>query len=55
MAKTLARKAVRGGKGGRGETGRKGEKGEKGKTGKYVYLFGTRTDGNGGMKPLLCG
>src|SRR6476661_2545391 len=55
MAKTLARKAVRGGKGGRGETSRKGEKGEKAKTGKYVYLFGTRTDGNGGMKPLLGG
>src|SRR3979409_1356044 len=27
-----------------------------GKRGKYVYLFGkTKTDGNGGMKPLLGG
>ncbi len=25
------------------------------KGGKYVYLFGTKTDGNGGMKPLLGG
>ena len=26
-----------------------------GKGGKYVYLFGSRTDGNGTMKPLLGG
>src|SRR5882757_4261639 len=25
------------------------------KPGKFVYFFGTRTDGNGGMKPLLGG
>src|SRR6186713_2990278 len=25
------------------------------KSGKYVYLFGTKTDGNGAMKPLLGG
>ncbi|MGE0446838.1 MAG: PEP/pyruvate-binding domain-containing protein, partial [Vicinamibacterales bacterium] len=25
------------------------------KAGKYVYLFGRKTDGNGGMKPLLGG
>src|SRR5437870_7027907 len=49
MAKTLARKAVRGVK------GKTGGKGEKGKPGKYVYLFGAKTDGNGGMKPLLGG
>src|SRR5690242_19646050 len=26
-----------------------------GKSAKYVYLFGSKTDGNGGMKPLLGG
>src|ERR1043165_6973522 len=26
-----------------------------GKGGKYVYLFGSKTDGNGSMKPLLGG
>ena len=26
-----------------------------GGTGQYVYLFGRKTDGNGGMKPLLGG
>ncbi|HWN87076.1 MAG TPA: hypothetical protein VNN99_18055, partial [Vicinamibacterales bacterium] len=25
------------------------------KSGKYVYQFGTKTDGNGAMKPLLGG
>src|SRR5437588_2472461 len=29
--------------------------GAKGAKGKYVYLFGAKTDGNGGMKPLLGG
>ena len=26
-----------------------------GRKGQYVYLFGTKTDGNGSMKPLLGG
>src|SRR5881392_2356820 len=38
---------------------RVGAKGAKGATGaeggKYIYLFGQKTDGNGGMKPLLGG
>jgi pyruvate,orthophosphate dikinase len=41
MAKTLARKVSRASK----ASG----------AGKYVYLFGVKTDGNGGMKPLLGG
>src|SRR5580765_3107827 len=49
MVKTLARKAVRGGK------GKTGGKDEKAKAGKYVYQFGAKTDGNGSMKPLLGG
>src|SRR6266513_2580233 len=47
MAKRLARKTSRAGKAGKA--------GGAGKAGKYVYLFGGKTDGNGGMKPLLGG
>src|SRR3954462_9688508 len=52
MAKTLARKANRAA----GRTGKAGGAKAGGtKAGKYVYLFGAKTDGNGGMKPLLGG
>ena len=38
------------------KVGAKSAKGAIGaKGGKYVYLFGQKTDGNGGMKPLLGG
>ncbi|HKC56919.1 MAG TPA: pyruvate, phosphate dikinase, partial [Vicinamibacterales bacterium] len=52
MTKKLARKAVRrAGKAGKAA----GKASGAGKTGKYVYQFGAKTDGNGGMKPLLGG
>src|SRR5436190_19713410 len=38
-----------------GAKGAKGASGAKSAKGKYVYLFGAKTDGNGGMKPLLGG
>src|ERR1043165_6918620 len=44
MAKKLARKATRASGAARASG-----------AGKYVYLFGQKTDGNGGMKPLLGG
>jgi pyruvate, orthophosphate dikinase len=53
MAKMLARTARRAGKVS-GTSGANGA-GKAGKAGKYVYLFGAKTDGNGGMKPLLGG
>ena len=49
MAKKLARTVTK------GEKGKRGGKGETAKAGKFVYLFGAKTDGNGGMKPLLGG
>src|SRR5512132_2611562 len=53
MAKKLARKAARASAPGRaGGAGR--ASGTSG-AGKFVYLFGQKTDGNGGMKPLLGG
>src|SRR2546427_4592515 len=48
MAKTLARKATR-------KAAKASGAGKAGKGGKYVYQFGSKTDGNGGMKPLLGG
>src|ERR687883_1141092 len=45
MAKTFRRRGVR----------KAGKAGGGGQTGKFVYLFGRKTDGNGGMKPLLGG
>ena len=48
MAKTLARKAAR-------KSGGAGMASGASKAGKFVYLFGQKTDGNGGMKPLLGG
>jgi len=53
MAKKLARKATRASGAGRASGG--GKAGEASGAGKYVYLFGQKTDGNGGMKPLLGG
>src|SRR5205085_8675819 len=38
-----------------GAKGAKGASGAKSAKGKYVFLFGAKTDGNGGMKPLLGG
>jgi pyruvate,orthophosphate dikinase len=50
MAKTV------GAKGAKGANSAKSAKTSAAKSaGKYVYLFGARTDGNGGMKPLLGG
>src|SRR6267142_2069976 len=53
MTKKLARKAKRAGKA--GEAAKASKAGGAGKTGQYVYQFGAKTDGNGGMKPLLGG
>src|SRR6267142_642986 len=53
MTKKLARKAKRAGKA--GEAAKASKAGGAGKAGKYAYLFGAKTDGNGGMKPLLGG
>src|SRR5712691_5554387 len=53
MTKKLARKANRAGKAGGARKASKASKA--GKAGKYVYQFGAKTDGNGGMKPLLGG
>src|SRR5947208_7313864 len=50
MTKKLARKANRAGK-----AGRAGKASKADKAGRYVYQFGAKTDGNGGMKPLLGG
>src|SRR5438874_13375193 len=50
MTKKLARKAKRAGR-----AGGAAKAGGAGKAGKYVYQFGAKTDGNGGMKPLLGG
>src|SRR6267378_7634962 len=56
MTKKLARKAKRAGKAGEAAKASKASKaGGAGKAGKYVYQFGAKTDGNGGMKPLLGG
>ena len=44
-----------GAKGARSAKGAKGAKPGASKGGKYVYQFGSKTDGNGGMKPLLGG
>jgi len=54
MAKKLARTANRAGKA-TAKAGKAGGARAAGKGGKYVYLFGAKTDGNGGMKPLLGG
>src|SRR6267142_6302905 len=53
MTKKLARKAKRAGKAAKASKASKA--GGAGKAGKYVYQFGAKTDGNGGMKPLLGG
>src|SRR5882762_7906091 len=56
MTKKLARKAKRAGKaGGAAKASKASKAGGAGKAGKYVYQFGAKTDGNGGMKPLLGG
>ena len=54
MAKKLARTANRAGKA-TAKAGKAGGARAAGKGGKYVYPFGAKTDGNGGMKPLLGG
>ena len=56
MAKTLGRKTTKGGNAKKNSANRKpgGKNGAKA-AGKFVYLFGAKTDGNGGMKPLLGG
>src|SRR5919198_6022496 len=51
MAKLFGRKTARKATKARGA----GKAAAAGKAGKYVYLFGAKTDGNGGMKPLLGG
>src|SRR6266496_2681169 len=54
MAKKAARNKA--GKTGKTDKASKTSKASRaGKAGKYVYLFGTKTDGNGTMKPLLGG
>ena len=53
MTKKLARKAKRAGKA--AGAAKASKAGGAGKAGKYVYQFGAKTDGNGGMKPLLGG
>jgi len=53
MTKKLARKAKRAGEAAKASKASKA--GGAGKAGKYVYQFGAKTDGNGGMKPLLGG
>ena len=53
MAKKLARKATRAGAGSGAK--KAGKAGAASGAGKFVYLFGQKTDGNGGMKPLLGG
>ena len=54
----LQRVSVKGAKGAKRAIGAKGARGAKGalkSSEKHVYLFGTKTDGNGSMKPLLGG
>jgi pyruvate, orthophosphate dikinase len=56
MAKKAAKKARATGARVRGAKVRRGASAKaSGADGKYVYLFGAKTDGNGGMKPLLGG
>jgi pyruvate,orthophosphate dikinase len=58
----LQRVGVKSARGAKSASGARGARGAKGATEpgsakglKYVYLFGVKTDGNGGMKPLLGG
>src|SRR5258706_487991 len=53
MAKRVGAKSAKSATGARKAAPVRAGKGVK--AGKYVYQFGARTDGNGGMKPLLGG
>jgi len=56
MAKRVGAKGARSARSAKGANGAKSTKASAAKSaGKYVYLFGAKTDGNGGMKPLLGG
>src|SRR5258705_12327288 len=53
MAKRVGAKGARSAKGANSAKSTKASAAKS--AGKYVYLFGAKTDGNGGMKPLLGG
>jgi len=55
VAKTVAKAATRNSQKVAKSAKPAASKSESAKAGKYVYQFGKRTDGNGGMKPLLGG